>query len=210
MVHIDGSTSIKLINRHNQGSLDLEQISYIQTFPDSTWFLYCPYNIFKEPCKFIIVIRVASEIHLKTRFKNSSPSSTFSPPQDPPAMNGAAGIIDSTPEILYPDWVPPPSEAAYYSIPSPSSTQSALAHLFAPLSSAPRDQTYGRQDLPLSPAEEKIREEFEWRVGRCGFVDAVVGKGKGRKGEVAYTVWLPKVDNRKDLGGHYALVCSVL
>lgn len=113
-------------------------------------------------------------------------------------MNGSAGKTDSSPAMLYPDWVPPPSEAAYYSIPSPASTQSALAHLLAPLSSAPLDQTYGRKDLPLSPAEEKIREEFGWRVGRCGFGDA--GKGKGRKEEVAYSVWLPKLDNGKDLG----------
>lgn len=88
-------------------------------------------------------------------------------------------------------WTPPESQAAYYSIPSPSSTQSILSQLL-PLK--PSDPTYGRSALPRAPEEQEMRLNHKHRDGKV-FLN-------GSKNEwVAYQVWEPKqgVQDRSEL-----------
>ncbi|GAA5892486.1 uncharacterized protein JCM6883_007375 [Sporobolomyces salmoneus] len=104
-------------------------------------------------------------------------------------------------------WTPPESQAAYYSIPSPSSTQSILSQLL-PLK--PSDPTYGRSALPRAPEEQEMRLNHKHRDGKVYL--------NGSKNEwVAYQVWEPKqgVQDRNtdlcfihginDFGGKFAV-----
>ncbi|GAA6016053.1 hypothetical protein JCM10207_004426 [Rhodosporidiobolus poonsookiae] len=80
-------------------------------------------------------------------------------------------------------WTPPPSQAAYYSLPSPASTHPLhrqLLHL-APDS----DPTWGRANLPRAPDEQRVRETYGARDGR-------VYLNGSKKEWVAYQVWEPK------------------
>lgn len=89
-----------------------------------------------------------------------------------------------------PVWTPLPAEEAYYSIPSPASTQWALLQLFLPLTTAPEDPTFGRAALPRSPGEELLRSEYKYRDGKVVLEEPVLGRGGNW---VAYQVWEPKV-----------------
>ncbi|GAA5833069.1 hypothetical protein JCM5353_006764 [Sporobolomyces roseus] len=104
-------------------------------------------------------------------------------------------------------WSPPPENAAYYSIPSPSSQQSLLCQL---LPIRPSDPTYGRAALPRMPEEEALRLNHKHRDGKVLL--------NGRENEwVAYQVWEPKqgvkdrncdlcfIHGINDFGGKFAM-----
>ncbi|GAA5889764.1 hypothetical protein JCM5296_002335 [Sporobolomyces johnsonii] len=79
-------------------------------------------------------------------------------------------------------WTPAPEQAAYYSIPAPSDTRSALLDL---LPFSPADPTRGRDALPRSPDEEAIRSRYKHRDGKV-YLDAA------KREWVSYQVWEPK------------------
>lgn len=96
-------------------------------------------------------------------------------------------------EKVWVSWICPEEEKDYYNLTAPSSTHYIIPELLSPLLPYPEDRTYGRSNLPRSPAEMRIRKEFKFR---CGLVLLEGGKG----GEIAYNVWIPVKDNGKDLG----------
>lgn len=81
-------------------------------------------------------------------------------------------------------WQPAPSQAAYYSLPSPSSTHSLLSQLFH-RPPYPDDHTWGRDALPRLPEEEEIRSKYRHRDGRVYLDDE-------RTRWVSYQVWEPR------------------
>ncbi|KAL8292096.1 hypothetical protein RQP46_001562 [Phenoliferia psychrophenolica] len=83
-------------------------------------------------------------------------------------------------------WTPLPEEAAYYSTPAPSDTQSVISQLLVPLTGPGEDATFGRAALPRAPDELKIRAEYASRDGRIS-IDGDKGKEF-----VSYQVWEPK------------------
>lgn len=80
-------------------------------------------------------------------------------------------------------WKAPADEGEYYALSSPTDNLSAFSQLLVPFLGPGADPTFGREALPRSPDEERIRAEYKHR-------DAIVSMNDGAGNEwVAYQVW---------------------
>lgn len=82
-------------------------------------------------------------------------------------------------------WTPPPGQEDYYNTPAPQDSFYTAHQVILPWLPA-KDPTYGRGELPRSPAELAIRDHYPHWDGK------VLTEAKKGDEWVAFQVWEPK------------------